>query len=110
MIDTNLLLNNLDEMQLLDKVTAVRNLVEKAKSDSNYSTQVKLPDDVSEDEFYSYALGTADSAENLLSPTGINNLLDQEKQEAYANLNSSLDFILMRFPEYAIQNSQIRSA
>ena len=110
MIDTSLLSRNLDEMQLLDKISAVRGLVEKAKNDEYYSTQVLVPADNSEEEFYSYALGVADSAENLLSPSGINNLLDAEKVEAYANVSSSLDFILMRFPEYAMQNSQVKSA
>ncbi len=110
MIDTSLLLTNLDEMQIQDKITAVRVLVEKAKNDGYYSTQVNIPADFSEEEFYGYALSTANSAENLLSPSGINNLLDVEKQEAYANLSSALDFILMRFPEYAMQNSQVKSA
>ena len=110
MMDVSLLSKNLDEMQILDKISAVRGLVEKAKNDEDYSTQVLVPADMTEEEFFSYALSVADSAENLLSPSGIDNLLDKEKQEAYANISSSIDFILMCFPEYKIQNSQIRSA
>ena len=110
MIDTNLLSKNLDEMQITDKIIVVRSLVEKAKSDENYSTQVIIPEDFSEEEFYQYSLNTVASAEELMMPNGINSLLDAEKMEAYANLSSSLDFILMCFPEYAMQNTQVRSA
>lgn len=110
MMDTNLILNNLEEMQISDKIATVRGLVNKAKENEVYSTQVSLPEDFSEEEFYTYALNVADSAENLVSPSGIDNLLDAEKAEAYANLSSAMDFILMCFPEYKLQNSQLRSA
>lgn len=110
MMDTNLILNNLEEMQISNKISTVRELVKKAQDNEVYSTQVSLPADFTEEEFYSYALSVADSAENLISPTGIDNLLDAEKAEAYANLSSAMDFILMCFPEYKLQKGHLMSA
>lgn len=110
MLDTRLMNRNVEEMQILDKISTVRVLVEKARTEESYSTQVTLPANYSEEEFYSYALSIADTAEELTSPKGIDNLLEAEKIEAYANLNSAMDFILLCFPEYKLQNSQIKSA
>lgn len=110
MMETDLIINNLEDMQILNKISAVRRLVKKAQEIEDYSTQVSLPADYSEEEFYAYALNVADSAENLTLPSGIDNLLDSEKAEAYANINSAMDFILLCFPEYKLQNSQIKSA
>jgi hypothetical protein len=105
-MDVTLYETNLSDMQIVDKISAVKVLVNKLRENEEYSTQVKLPEDYDLESFITQALNTADLASSLTDTNEIDRLHDQERVEAYANLSIMLDNILVCFPEFKLEATQ----
>lgn len=99
------MMTDLTDMTIEYKLSTIRELISKAKKDNNYLNRIILPEGMSAEEFFLDAQVKIDTAAKWIQPKRMENLQEAEYAEAYAHIQSILDGILNRFPEYTPSES-----
>lgn len=93
-------MKDLTEMGIEDKLSTIRELIAKAEKDDDYSNRLTLPEGMNQEEFIQDAKAIIENAAKWIQPNRIENLHEAEYVESYAYIQSLLDGVLTKFPEY----------
>lgn len=101
-------MNRLEDMSILEKVTALEACIAKADLDVEYSITVAWGTDQSAEEVKSQARIEIANAKQLFSSGRIDTLDYDVRADAYANWNVKMDNYLRKFPEYSEEKEMFK--
>lgn len=87
-------------MEIEDKISTIRELISKAEANDDYPNKAMLPEGMSKEEFIQNAKAIIENATKWIQPNQMENLQKEEYAESYAYIQSLLDGVLTKFPEY----------